>query len=90
MSGRPKEYDPDKLLKPLKVIWAGGLQPCGWRLKAALPEWLAAYEQDHRRLDPGVRQSLSAASRANLDRLLRAARIEHRRRAATRPGTVLR
>jgi hypothetical protein len=88
--GRPREYDPDKLLKPLKTIWLAALQPCGWRLKAALSEWLAAYEQDHRRLDPDVRQSLLAASRATLDRLLRPVRIEHRRCATTRPGTVLR
>jgi hypothetical protein len=88
--GRPRAYDPEKLLRPLKVIWLAALQPCGWRLKAALPEWLAAYEQDHRRLDPDVRQSLLAASRATLDRLLRPARVEHRRRATTRPGTILR
>ena len=88
--GRPKEYDPDKLLAPLKAIWLQALQPCSVRLKAALPEWLPAYEQDHRKLDPDLRESLLAASRATLDRLLRPARIEHRRRATTRPGTVLR
>jgi hypothetical protein len=88
--GRPKEYDPDKLLAPLKAIWLQALQPCGVRLKAALPEWVPAYEQDHRKLDSDIRESLLAASRATLDRLLRPARIEHRRRAATRPGTVLR
>ena len=88
--GRPKEYDPDKLLGPLKAIWLQALQPCSVRLKAALPEWVPAYEQDHRKLDPDIRESLLAASRATLDRLLRAARIEHRRRATTRPGTVLR
>jgi hypothetical protein len=37
-----------------------------------------------------VRQALLAASRATLDRLLIPARIEHRRRATTRPGTLLR
>jgi hypothetical protein len=88
--GRPKEYEPDKLLTPLKAIWLQALQPCSVRLKAALPEWLPAYEQDHRKLDPDIRESLLAASRATLDRLLRPARIEHRRRATTRPGTVLR
>src|SRR5215471_5490617 len=88
--GRPKEYDPDKLLAPLKAIWLQALQPCSVRLKAALPEWVPAYEQDHRKLDCDIRESLLAASRATLDRLLRPARIEHRRRATTRPGTVLR
>src|SRR5215831_5477869 len=46
--GRPREYSPEKLLKPLKAIWLGALQPCGKRLVAALPEWVPAYEQDHR------------------------------------------
>ena len=49
--GRPKEYDPDHLRAPLKAIWLAALQPCGVRLKACLPNWLPAYEEDHRRLD---------------------------------------
>ena len=88
--GRPKEYDPDRLRLPLKAIWLAALQPCGVRLKACLPDWLPAYEADHRRLDADVRQALLRASRATLDRLLIPARIEHRRRATTRPGTLLR
>lgn len=88
--GRPREYDPDKLLKPLKTIWLAALQPCGWRLKAAMGQWVAAYEEDHRKLDADVRKSLLTASHATLDRLLRPVRIEHRRRARTRPGTLLR
>jgi len=88
--GRPREYDPDQLRGPLKAIWLAALQPCGVRLKACLPDWLPAYEADHRRLDSGVRQALLQASRATLDRLLIPARIEHRRRATTRPGTLLR
>lgn len=88
--GRPKEYSPDKLLAPLKAIWLAALQPCGVRLKACLPDWLPAYEADHRRLDADVRRSLLSASRATLDRLLVPARIEHRRRTSTRPGSLLR
>jgi hypothetical protein len=88
--GRPREYSPDKLLPPLKAIWLAALQPCGVRLKACLPDWLPAYEADHRRLDADVRQSLLEASRATLDRLLIPARIEHRRRTTTRPGSLLR
>ena len=80
----------DKLLPPLKVIWLAALQPCGERLKACLPDWLPAYESDHRRLDADVRQALLTASRATLDRLLIPARVAHRRRAATRPGSLLR
>ena len=88
--GRPREYDPDILRPPLKAIWLHALQPCGVRLKACLPDWLPAYEEDHRRLAADVRQALLAASRATLDRLLIPARVEHRRRATTRPGTLLR
>jgi hypothetical protein len=88
--GRPREYDPDQLRAPLKAIWLAALQPCGVRLKACLPDWLPAYEEDHRRLNADVRESLLQASRATLDRLLIPARIEHRRRATTRPGTLLR
>ena len=46
--------------------------------------------KDPRRLQADVRQALLEASRATLDRLLIPARIEHRRRATTRPGTLLR
>jgi hypothetical protein len=88
--GRPREYAPDKRLPPLKAIWRHALQPCGVRLKACLPEWLPAYEEDQRRLDPEGRQALLDASRATLDRLLQPARVPHRRRATTRPGTLLR
>ncbi len=88
--GRPKEYDPERLLVPLKAIWLTALQPCGKRLVSALPEWLPAYEQDHRRLDADVRQGLLKASAATLDRLLHPLRVLHRRRATTRPGTLLR
>jgi len=88
--GRPKQYDPDKRLPPLKAIWLHALQPCSLRLKSALPDWLPAYEEDHRRLDADVRRALLAASRATLDRLLQPTRIAHRRRATTRPGTLLR
>lgn len=88
--GRPKVYDPEKLLVPLKAIWLAALQPCGERLKACLPDWLPAYEADHRRLDPDVRQALLSASRATLDRLLIPVRVAHRRRAVARPGSWLR
>jgi 5S rRNA maturation endonuclease (ribonuclease M5) len=88
--GRPRQYDSEKLLRVLKPIWLAALQPCGKRLVAALPDWVAGYEQDHQRLDSDLRQSLLAASAATLDRLLRPLRAQHRRRGGTRPGTLLR
>jgi hypothetical protein len=41
-------------------------------------------------LNPDVRRALLSASRATLERLLQPARAQHRRRATTRPGTLLR
>ncbi|HXG46106.1 MAG TPA: integrase [Methylomirabilota bacterium] len=88
--GRPRTYDPDKLLPPLKAIWLAALQPCSLRLHACLPDWLPDYEADHRRLDPDVRQALLSASRPTLDRLLQPLRIQYRRRTTTRPSHPLR
>lgn len=88
--GRPREYEPEKLLKVLKPIWFAAFQPCGSRLRALLPEWLPAYEVDHRRVDSDLRESLLAASARTLDRLLAPLRIGLRRRGGTRPGSLLR
>ena len=88
--GRPREYHSDTLLPVLKPIWFAAFQPCGSRLVALLPEWLPAYEADHRRLDADVRQSLLAVSARTLDRLLSPLRVSLRRRGGTRPGPLLR
>jgi hypothetical protein len=90
LRGRPREYDPQRLLPVLKPIWFAALQPCGLRLAALLPEWLPAYEADHRRLDSDLRQSLLAVSGRTLDRLLAPLRVTLRRRGGTRPGSLLR
>ncbi|WCJ59034.1 hypothetical protein NXS98_15130 [Fontisphaera persica] len=68
--GRPKTYHPETLLPVIRPIWQAAFQPCGVRLRALLPEWLAAYETDHRRLDPDLRQALLSISARTLDRLL--------------------
>jgi hypothetical protein len=88
--GRPKSYHPETLLPVLKTIWFAAFQPCGSRLHALLPEWLPAYEADHRRLDSDLRRSLLAASARTLDRLLAPLRVNLGRRSATRPGSMLR
>lgn len=88
--GRPREYDPQKLLPVLKPIWFTAFQPCGSRLAALLPEWLPAYEEDQRRLDPDLRACLLAASARTFDRLLAPLRVALRRRGGTRPGSLLR
>ncbi len=88
--GRPRTYHPQSLLPILKPIWFGAFQPCGSRLHALLPEWLPAYEQDQRRIDPDLRQCLLQASARTLDRLLAPLRVGLARRGGTRPGSLLR
>jgi hypothetical protein len=90
MLGRPREYHAATLLPILKPIWFAAFQPCGSRLVALLPEWLPAYEADHRRLDADVRESLLAVSARTLDRLLAPLRVSLRRRGGTKPGSLLR
>lgn len=89
-TGRPREYCSDTLLPPLKAVWFAANQPCGCRLKAMLPEWIPAYEEDHRRLDRDVRRALLSVSARSLDRLLAPLRASHGRRSVTRPGSMLR
>src|SRR3974377_1695090 len=86
--GRPKTYHPEKLLPILKPIWFSAFQPCGSRLHALLPEWLPAYEVDHRRIDSDLRQCLLAVSARTLDRLLAPLRVGLARRGGTRPGRL--
>ena len=88
--GRPRVYDPQELLPVLKPIWLAALQPCGSRFQALLPEWLPAYEADHRRLDPDLRACVLAASARTFDRLLAPLRVNVPRRGGTRPGNLLR
>ena len=88
--GRPKTYQPASLLPILKPIWFKAFQPCGSRLHALLPEWLPAYELEHRRLDADLRQCLLQASPRTLDRLVAPLRVGLARRGGTRPGSLLR
>lgn len=67
-------------------------QPCGKRLKPALPLWLPFYEKRWGKLSGARRQKLLKASAATLDRLLAPCRAGAggRGRCGTRPGTLLR
>lgn len=75
----------------LKAIWLDTDQLCSKRLQATRPLWLPYYEQQHGLLLPPIRAKLLAASPATLDRLLRPARLAHRRRglSGTKPGSLL-
>lgn len=81
--GRPPRYDgPER--EVIKVIWKACEQPCGKRLKAALGEWLPAYERRYDPLGADVRAKVLAISPAQIDRLL--APEKAARGARYRPG----
>lgn len=76
----------------LKVIWLADEQPCGKRLKAAVPLWLPDYEREKGPLAVEVRGRVLQMSAATMDRLLVPCRVGlgSRGRCGTRPGTLLR
>jgi hypothetical protein len=89
--GRPRLYDAQLLVPPLKTIWLIAQQPCGKRLAAMMAEWVPAFESYHRSLSSSVREQLLQASSATLDRLLAGSRSQcHKPSCGTRPGTMLR
>jgi hypothetical protein len=85
-------YEPAQVLPVLKAIWLGSDQLCSKLLKAALPEWLAHYERRGGFLPEAVKAKLLKISPAQIDRLLRWARVHHPKKglSTTRPGTLLR
>ncbi len=90
--GPKRTYDPAVLLPVLKVIWLASDQLCSKLLKAALPEWLGYYERQHAPLADEVKEKLRAISPAQIDRILRPARVGQAKKglSTTRPGTLLR
>ena len=59
----------------VKTIWLSAEQPCGKRLKATVPLWLADYEREQGPLEAELRERVLQMSAATLDRLLAPARI---------------
>jgi transposase InsO family protein len=80
------------LLPALKAIWLASDQLCSKLLKAALPQWLEHQARRGAPLPEAFRKKLLAISPAQIDRLLRPARVRHPRQGlcATQPGTLLR
>jgi hypothetical protein len=76
----------------LKGIWLAAEQPCGKRLKAAVPLWMPHYEREHGPVEGALRSRLLEMSAATMDRLLAPCRasLGSRGRCGTRPGTLLR
>ena len=91
-SGPKVIYDPVEVLPVLKHVWLASDQLCSKLLKAALPEWLEHYERRSAPLGEAFKEKLWAISPAQIDRLLRSARVQHPKKglSATRPGTLLR
>jgi hypothetical protein len=87
---KPKYGEDERAV--LKPIWLAAEQPCGKRLKAALPLWLPYYEAGHEGIEDGLRGRLLTLSAATIDRLLGPVRVSmgKRNRCGTRPGTLLR
>lgn len=91
-SGPKILYDPAQVLPVLKPVWLASDQLCSKLLKAALPEWLVHHERRFAPLPEAIRKKLLGISPAQIDRLLRPARVQHPKKglSATRPGTLLR
>src|ERR1035438_6164551 len=91
-SGPKIIYEPAEVLPALKAVWLASDQLCGKLLKAALPAWLEHYERRSAPLPEAFKEKLLRVSPAQIDRLLRPARVQHPKNglSATRPGTLLR
>ena len=87
--GRPKVYSSVVYLTPLKKIWLASDQPCGKRLKMALPLWLPHYGGAYGELDPATYKGLLSMSAATIDRLLAPSRVKCKRFCGTKPGSIL-
>lgn len=85
-------YEPAVVLPALKAIWLASDQLCSKLLKAALPQWLEHHERRTAPLPEAFKEKLLAISPAQIDRLLRPARVQYPKKglSATRPGTLLR
>src|SRR5580704_18734332 len=75
-SGPKITYEPTEVLPVLKAVWLASDQLCSKLLRAALPEWLAHYEQRSARLGEAFKEKLLQISPAQIDRLLRPSRVQ--------------
>jgi hypothetical protein len=91
-SGPKIVYEPERVRPVLKALWLASDQLCSKLLKAALPEWLEHHERRSAPLPEAFKKKLLGISPAQIDRLLRPARVQHPKKglSTTRPGTLLR
>jgi hypothetical protein len=90
--GPKRTYNPAQVLPVLKAIWLASDQLCSKLLRAALREWLEHHERRCAPLPEALKEKLLQISPAQIDRLLRSARVQHPKKglSTTRPGTLLR
>jgi hypothetical protein len=76
MSGRPCVYPEDLLLPHIRNLWIAMERISGERMRAALPEWLRFYENEH--FDIRTRLLLEKMSSSTIERFLSLLRGEER------------
>jgi len=88
--GRPKIYEEEIFLEPLKRVWLATDQLCGKRLKMALPLWLPHYHKAYGELDASTYHGLLQMGSATIDRLLAKVKVQSKRGlSGTKPGKIL-
>jgi len=84
-----RRYDA-KTLDILRAVWEAARYPWSARLKALLPRWMSAIKK---RFDvsPKIEKQLLSISPRQMDRRMKAVRLQHQRRiyGRTKPGTLL-
>lgn len=89
--GPKPKYQQPEFLAVLKEIWITANLPCSKRLKAVLPIWLPAYQQEFGTPKFEILKKLSKISPASIDRVLHPLKHLYRGkgRSATKPGLLL-
>lgn len=87
--GAPLLYT-EEVIRVVEVIWRVAQQPCGKRLKAALPLWLPYYEGRYGALSETIRGKVLAISAAQIDRLLAPKKVRPHGLCGTKPGSLIR
>jgi hypothetical protein len=89
--GPKPKYQQPEFLAVLKEIWVTANLPCSKRLKAILPIWLPAYQEEFGILKFEILKKLVKISPSSIDRVLRPIKHLYRGkgRSATKPGLLL-
>ena len=83
--GRPSRYQDREFKDALRRVWRIVRYPCGRALKAAIPNWLEAIEEEYGAFTVDVRERLLAVSAPTIDRILKPYKAV-KGKSFTRPG----